>query len=236
MTISGHTVILYQPDYLGSRPAPLLIALHGGGGNAEQFKKRSGFDAEARRRGFRVAYVQGTPIGRRARAFTWNAGQCCGPAARRGVDDAGALARVIETLAPQSRGHPVWIAGHSNGGMMAYRMACEKPQLIDGIVPISGALVLGQCRNAGGIDVLHIHGSDDANVPMQGGRGPNTRSRTVYPSTAASLTQIRRAGAHADLLVLQGAAHSFRDLDRVALRQTGGPVAHLVGQAMMGRP
>lgn len=225
--VAGHRVILVSPERLADRPAPLLLALHGGGGNAAQFRRASGFDAEARRAGFRVAYVDGSPLGRAGRAFTWNAGGCCGPAVRRGDDDLGALEQVIAALRGVTRG-PVWIAGHSNGAMMAYRMACESRAPIGGIVAISGSLMVDRCPAARGVEVLHIHGSDDRNVPFAGGRGPDSRAGVAFRGVEASLAILARNGADTGLLVIDGAGHKLSALNAATRAQTGQSIGALV--------
>ena len=80
------------------RGAPLILALHGGGGNPDQFASASGLGRDAVKAGYAVAFPAGT--GRRAdRLLTWNGGYCCGAAARSQVDDAGFLKQVITDAA-----------------------------------------------------------------------------------------------------------------------------------------
>jgi polyhydroxybutyrate depolymerase len=62
--------------------------LHGGFGTGDGAARQTGFDDEAARHGFLVAYPDG--IGR-----SWNAITCCGPAQRRQVDDVGFLVSLI---------------------------------------------------------------------------------------------------------------------------------------------
>ena len=58
--------------------APLILALHGGGGGAEQFARSSGLSRPANRLGYAVIYPQGS-----GRVATWNGGYCCGTARRQ---------------------------------------------------------------------------------------------------------------------------------------------------------
>ena len=77
----------YLIDLPGTlRGAPMILALHGGGGNPEQFATASGLGPVATRAGYAVIFPAGT--GRRGdRLLTWNGGYCCAYAARSGVDD-----------------------------------------------------------------------------------------------------------------------------------------------------
>ncbi|HUL91849.1 MAG TPA: PHB depolymerase family esterase [Burkholderiales bacterium] len=61
----------------GTGRVPLVLVLHGGGGNADYAERMTGFTDKAGREGFIVAYPEGT--GRRSnRLLTWNAGHCGG--------------------------------------------------------------------------------------------------------------------------------------------------------------
>src|SRR5512138_2732041 len=73
-------------------PASLVVMLHGGFGTAEQAEDSYGWDAEAERRGFVVAYPDG--IGR-----AWSVGGgCCGEPGRTGTDDAGFIVAVVANV------------------------------------------------------------------------------------------------------------------------------------------
>ncbi|MFN3973587.1 MAG: hypothetical protein ACK4L4_20020, partial [Gemmobacter sp.] len=74
--------------------APQILALHGGGGDPDQFAAASGLGAAATAAGYAVAFPAGS--GRRGdRLLTWNGGYCCGYAQRTRVDDIGFLKAVI---------------------------------------------------------------------------------------------------------------------------------------------
>ncbi len=100
--------------------APLILALHGGGGDPDQFASASGLARLATRAGFAVAFPAGS--GRRGdRLLTWNGGYCCGAAARRDIDDLGFLKRVISDAADRFGvdGSGVYLTGMSNGAIMS---------------------------------------------------------------------------------------------------------------------
>ena len=96
---------LYIPDGLAS-PAPLVVMMHGGFGSAQQAERAYGWDELADSAKFVVAYPDG--VGR-----AWNVnGGCCGRPGRENIDDVGFIT-----------------AGISNGGMMAYALACNSRHL-----------------------------------------------------------------------------------------------------------
>jgi polyhydroxybutyrate depolymerase len=170
----------------GSRTVPLVFVFHGGSGIAQGAAVQTGFDAEAERRGFVVVYPQG--IGR-----TWNAGACCGPAVRRGVDDVAFVSAILEQLERTARIDPnrVFATGISNGGMMAARLACDLPGRFAAIAAVAASLVV-PCERALPVSVLHIHGTADLNVPIEGGVGPRSLSPVDYPSLEDVLARWRK--------------------------------------------
>ena len=154
--------------------APLLVALHGGVGSGTQFERNSGFDGLAEANRFIVVYPDGTGTGPSGTALrTWNGGACCGSAVRNNVNDVEFIRLLIQQLESQypidrSR---VFAAGHSNGGILAYRLACELSDQIVAIGVQSTSLELDHCRPSQPVSLLHIHGTADHNIPIGGGRG-----------------------------------------------------------------
>jgi poly(3-hydroxybutyrate) depolymerase len=65
----------------------------------------------------------------------WNASDACCNFYNSGVDDAGYLRALIEEIGRQFSvdRKRIYLIGHSNGGYMTYRMACEYADLIAGI-------------------------------------------------------------------------------------------------------
>jgi polyhydroxybutyrate depolymerase len=111
------TYILFTPD---ARPPagelPLIVALHGGGGTAEQMMSFSRFNAIAAREGFAVVYPQGT--GRR-----WNDGRVFRGRSETDSDDVAFIRGVVADIA--TKGTPldrqrIFAAGISNGGFMSF--------------------------------------------------------------------------------------------------------------------
>lgn len=63
----------------------------------------------------------------------------------------------------------VYATGISNGGMLAYRLACDT-RIFAAIGPDS-ATQLGRCRSLAPVSVIHIHGTADRDIPYHGGTG-----------------------------------------------------------------
>lgn len=166
---------LYVPTTLrAGEVAPLLIALHGGLGTSEQFAANSGFDELAEANGFIVVYPDGIRAAPdRPGLQTWNGGYCCGPAARQDVDDVGYVRFLIDLVEERFDvdAARIFAAGHSNGAIMAYRLACELSDRIVAIGVQAGSLGIDDCRPKEALSVLHIHGLADTNHPIDGGVG-----------------------------------------------------------------
>jgi polyhydroxybutyrate depolymerase len=180
LTVDGQrrTFRVYRPAGLPSgTPAPLVVMLHGALGDGGQAQSSYGWDAQADRGRFLVAYPDGV---RRAWAVSRD---CCGPPAADGVDDVAFVTRMVAAISAatpvdQAR---VYATGISNGGMLAYRLACEST-LLAAIAPVAATL-LGPCPTSAPVSVLHIHGTADRTVPYRGGPGRRDNGGTgAYPA------------------------------------------------------
>ena len=163
-------------DYLldtpakASGPVPLVIVLHGGGGNARTMTPR--WLDTARREGFAVAFPNG--VGRNANMGTWNAEGCCGFAMTSGSDDIAFIAAMIDDIARQHRIDQarVYVTGLSNGGMLTYRIGAALAPRIAAMAVVSGAMFGGETPPATPVPVLIMHGEQDDIVPFKGGTSP----------------------------------------------------------------
>jgi polyhydroxybutyrate depolymerase len=184
---TGRSYVLHVPERV-KEPAVLVIVLHGGGGSANSAIAQTGFDAESDKRGFIVAYPEGT-AGLNGRFHTWNAGACCGVAVRRGMDDVGFIRALVADIAAAYPIDPkrVYATGLSNGGMMAYRLGCEASDLVAAIAPVSAVVVVAPCEPRFPVSVLHIHGTADQNVPIDGGVGGKSIVKYPYPPVERSI-------------------------------------------------
>lgn len=153
--------VLHVPAQVGSRPLPLLLAFHGGGGNARGFQRYAGLDPLAERDGFLVAYPNGSHRFFGERLLSWNAGDCCGFASEAGVDDVGFALAVIEDVArltPVDRLR-VYATGHSNGAMLTYRLAAEASDRIAAIAPVAAAPAIEPCAAGSEVRLWKLSGA-----------------------------------------------------------------------------
>lgn len=168
ITVDGRerTFRVYRPaSATKDAPAALVVMLHGGFGSGRQAEASYGWNAVADTGGFLVAYPDGLD-----RAWAVGGG-CCGVPGRTGVDDTAFIVRMVDDLHGAWDIDPrrVYATGMSNGGLLAYRLACDTT-VFAAIGPVAATL-LGQCDRPAPVSVIHIHGTADRNVRYDGGRG-----------------------------------------------------------------
>jgi polyhydroxybutyrate depolymerase len=178
-------------SYSPARPMPLVVAMHGGGGNMDiqAEDKYYGQIAKAERGGFIVVFPNGASRFPRGKLATWNAGQCCGFARDQNSDDVGFIRALIAHLGTQLAidRQRIFANGMSNGGMMAYRLGCEMPDVFKGIAAVAGTDNTKACAPKAPISVLHIHARDDDHVPFEGGTGVKSLQKIEYVAVADSV-------------------------------------------------
>jgi polyhydroxybutyrate depolymerase len=208
---------VFVPDSVDrSEPAPVVILFHGGFGSGEKTQKRgSSMDEVAREHGFVTVYPDGLGL-----VPTWNGGECCGYAARRDVDDVGFVDAMLDRLEQKLcvDTHRIYAGGMSNGGIMSYRLACELSGRIAAIAPVAGADVTISCEPERAVPVLHIHGSDDANVPIEGGEGCGA-AKTSFTPLSETMETWRERGAcgeerEVSLEIGDGICRTYRGCER----------------------
>lgn len=183
-------------SYDASKPSSMLVALHGGGGNMEYQANdaRYGLISKSDSAGFIAVFPNGTSRMGTGRLATWNAGHCCASARDENVDDVGFIREVVKDVSRRWAIDPqrVYATGMSNGGLMAYRLACEASDVFRAIAPVAGTDNTRQCAPARPVSVLHIHAKDDSHVLFDGGAGPDSRRRsavTDFTSVPATVSK-----------------------------------------------
>ena len=169
LTVNGlrRSYLLHMPSSLDpGTPAAVILAFHPGFATAQGFAENTGLSARAGRAGFVVVYPQGYER-------SWNAGDCCGPALRQGIDDVAFVRGILVDLVSAINVDPqrIFATGFSNGAKMAYRLACELSEHIAAIAAVGAATSMSDsaCRPTRPLPVLHFHSLADRFAPFQGG-------------------------------------------------------------------
>jgi polyhydroxybutyrate depolymerase len=99
--------------------------------------------------------------------LSWNAGGCCGKAAETAVDDVAFLKALAAQVDPGHE-HPLYLVGYSNGGRLAYRMACSAPGVFDATAVVK-AMPMPDCVVTQPVTIMQIASLDDNAVPFAPG-------------------------------------------------------------------
>ncbi len=196
-TVGGdRPVEVYVPTgYSADKPAPLVILLHGYGVTGAIQELYFQLQPMAEKYGFLYAHPDGT-VDSKGDQF-WNATDACCDLDHTGVDDSAYLDSLIQEIKGRWSIDPkrVFFVGHSNGGFMTYRMACDHAEEIAAIVSLAGAMWedITKCAAKEPVSVLQIHGTVDDEVDYNG--------NAFYPgaaTTVADWVSIDQCNATAD--------------------------------------
>lgn len=170
-----------------ARAMPLVILLHGRGGSGQGVAQRTGFTAIADTAGFLLVAPDGTgePRG-------WHTGFAPGGA----VNDVGFINALIDTLAARYRidQKRVYVAGYSNGGVLAHRVAADLSRRIAAAAVYAGAIGVRTVRGdvskidppRGPVPIMIIHGDADDVVPYDTTRGHGRMGGYPVPAPDAA--------------------------------------------------
>ncbi|MDD5032668.1 MAG: PHB depolymerase family esterase [Candidatus Pacebacteria bacterium] len=173
LTMGGleRSYLVHLPkDYNGGSPIPLVLMLHGAGGNADIARETTKMDEVSDKNRFIVVYPNGTGLFNNY-LLTWNAGYCCNLVKPFGVDDAEFLEEIVRQMKKEYKidSRRIYIAGMSNGGIMAYKMACEASDIFAAVSSVSGSMDLTMCKPAEPVSIIIFHGQADDTIPFYGG-------------------------------------------------------------------
>lgn len=163
--------VVNVPAGYGAKPAPVVLVLHGALGSTFTVSWDTRMTEKANKQGFIVVYPRG--IGIAKTLGTWNAGDCCGLAKLKNIDDIAFLKSLLKQIRSDYNvdADRIYIAGASNGGMMAYRAAIEMSDQIAAIATASGTMMTSAKIPGDPVSVLAFHGTKDRVVPYEGGTG-----------------------------------------------------------------
>jgi polyhydroxybutyrate depolymerase len=192
-------ILHLPPSYNGIDEMPLVVVLHGGGGNAGNIEQVTGFSEKADTEGFIVVYPDGSGILDHT-LLTWNGGFCCGYALEHNIDDVGFIRALVEYLQEHYAidRNMIYATGISNGGIMTYRLGAELSDVFAAIAPVSGSIGGKATEDSSlwvipkpnyPVSVIVFHGMMDGRIPYNGGQPTvnDTRGAFSYLSVNESI-------------------------------------------------
>ncbi len=160
--------IVHVPtSYDANTATPLVINYHGFGGNAANFMTEVGaFNTVANNNNFIVAYPQG--VERTKGGAEWDPGDNGNQSIQD--NDVYFTKQLIANISQEFNIDPnkIYATGYSNGGMMAYGLACAQADQIAAVGIMSGTMLQGTCNTNNYTSVIHFHGADDDVLPYNG--------------------------------------------------------------------
>jgi polyhydroxybutyrate depolymerase len=188
--LDGRLYLLKVPSgYDGSRPLPLIVGIHAYGSDAGGLESYFQLDALADQLGFFVVYPQGT-VDQSGRRFFTATDACC-DFYDTGVDDVAFIGSLLDHLQATLAIDParIYAVGHSNGGFLSHRLACDLSSRFAAVVSLEGATWNdpSRCQPTEPIAVVEVHGTDDTVINPAGGDVVDGYPDRVYPPLAQTM-------------------------------------------------
>jgi predicted esterase len=173
--------IFVPASYDRSKPYPLIIALHGMGGDENSYfdsYKNGAFKTEAEQRGYIVA----CPKGREP------ASMYVGAAEQDVIDVIAEVRRAYNIDSDR-----IYATGHSMGGFGSWSIAMNHPELFAAIAPVAGGGNPMGMNKIAHVAQLVVHGDNDKTVPVE-------RSRVMVAAA-------KKVGAEVKYIEVAGGNH-----------------------------
>ena len=186
---------LVLPKHHVGGPLPLVIGLHGYGGHAWEFETTHQLTERVKHDEIALLLPQGSQ--EESGDQFWNATDWCCDLENSEVDDVAYFHDLMEEVEGHIPVSGVYIYGHSNGGFMSYRLACESFPNLVAIASMSGTSFEDEteCHGANPVSILHIHGTEDDIVLYHGSESGDDESG--YAAAHDVVRQwARRANCH----------------------------------------
>jgi polyhydroxybutyrate depolymerase len=226
---TARTTLVHVPaSYDPSKPTPVVIDLHGLGGDAAMEAGLTSANAKSDA----VGFISVHPDGATSPINSWNAGGCCGTAPSQDIDDIGFMKQLVDDLEAKLcvDDARVYAMGMSNGGYMSHRIGCELADRFAAIGPVAGGIAVQPCSPSRPMPVFAIHGNADPLVQYSFGQSSAdawatgngcTTTTTTYQQGVA--TCVTRGGCTA------GADVVFCTIDQGGHQWPGGETLPLLG-------
>ena len=198
---------------------PLIVSLHGYGSNSAAHSSSFPLHTQVVSLGFGLLLPNGTPDGRGNRF--WNPTDQISSSGKAFADDAAYLAGLVARARELKDFGPVYVFGYSNGGFMAYHLACRGLPGLRAVASIAGTSYVddASCEDAPPVSVLHIHGTADDVILYEGEVAEPLLEADGDPAAYASAQDMvmrwgRRAGCEWPKTSAEFAHYAVFDLDK----------------------
>jgi predicted esterase len=165
---------LYVPTmYSGTKPFPLILALHGLGGTEDSFF--DGYEKRLPPLAEQHGYIVVAPLGYRVDgSYGWGLGNPpADPATRRTQDlSEQDVMHVLQLVRQQYKidDGRIYLLGHSMGAIGTWKIAPKYSEIWAAIAPISGSGAPATLERIRQVPEIVVHGDNDPTVPVNGSR------------------------------------------------------------------
>ena len=160
--------VLLMPSEFVEGETPLIVSLHGYGGDSAVQAAYFPLHQRVNDRGFALLLPNGTMDGEGNRF--WNPTDQCCDGGKTGEDDVAYLAELVSEAGKLGDFGPLYFFGYSNGGFMSYHVACKGLPGLRAVASLAGTSYVddSSCQGAPPVSVLHVHGTADDVILFEG--------------------------------------------------------------------
>ncbi len=188
----GDRTVLTLPPEIIDGETPLIVSLHGFGGDSAHQSAYVPLHERVNADGFALLLPSGMLNADGSRSwnptddlFTKNSGDAP-------QDAVAYLTELVVEARKVANFGPVYFFGYSNGGFMAYHVACKGLPGLRAVASLSGTSYVedSTCDGAQPVSVLHIHGVGDDVILYDGDRGepdPSKGGETAFYAGAEDM-------------------------------------------------
>lgn len=171
--------IVYIPNAVTRQKLlPVVLFIHGAGGNANHTSKNYGWEQKAESEGFIAVFPEALPLHPEKPAEfktnprLWEDGSNRFPNRH---DDMAYFEMLLQELSSKAPVDPkrIFSTGFSNGASMTFRLGIEMSDVFAAIAPVSGHLWIKHPHPKRAMSLMFIVGADDPLNPLNGGEASN---------------------------------------------------------------
>ena len=195
----GDRTVLVTPLEFVEGATPLIVSLHGFGGNSADQSAYIPLHERVNSDRFALLLPNGT-VNSEGHRF-WNPTDECCEGGKSGEDDVAYLTDLVAEARKVNNFGPVYFFGYSNGGFMAHHMACKGLPGLRAVASLAGTSYVddASCAGAPPVSVLHVHGTDDGVIRFEGDESeldPKNDGESAFYLGASEITArwSRKAG------------------------------------------
>ena len=214
----GNRTVLVTPRDFINGETPLIVSLHGYGGNSADHSVYFPLQERVNTHGFALLLPTGS-LDTQGNPF-WNPTDHCCDGGKSGEDDVAYLTDLVTEAMSLKDFGPIYFFGYSNGGFMAHHMACKGLPGLRAVASLAGTSYVedSSCEGAPPVSVLQIHGTADNVIRFDGdSTEPNEKSGDARAFYASATDMVKRWSQRAGCEWPENPEpYTILDLDRFA--------------------